>query len=298
MNYLPLLQVFSYVCGLIFIVAFTIKAISYARMPIHLRWELYPIVSDKDRPYGGSYHEDLDWWHRPLRRSPGSELKYMISEVLLFREYFRRNRPYWYFVYPFHIGIFLFVVWLLILFIQTLFTTGPISSFNIASLIIGLAGLVIGTAGTAGIIVKRLYSEDLRNYTSPRDIFDLLLIAAVFVSGICSWYFSGLSFSGIVGYFRSLFTFGTTSLNPATIIFILLLGILFAYMPFTKMMHYLAKYFTYHKVRWDDKPNLPGSNIEKKVQQVLNKRVSWSAPHAQPGKTWAETVNNPQDSKK
>jgi len=62
------------------------------------------------------------------------------------------------------------------------------------------------------------------------------------------------------------------------------------------MMHYLAKYFTYHKVRWDDAPNLKGSKIEREIKEALNQPVSWSAPHIQPGKSWSEVAKGlPED---
>ena len=59
-------------------------------------------------------------------------------------------------------------------------------------------------------------------------------------------------------------------------------------MPFTRMVHYVAKYFTYHKVRWDDEPNTRGSKLEGKVQELLARPESWSAPHIRPGETWSE----------
>jgi hypothetical protein len=54
------------------------------------------------------------------------------------------------------------------------------------------------------------------------------------------------------------------------------------------MSHFVGKYFTFHKVYWDDEPNLRGSHIEDKVREVLKYRVDWAAPHYVPGMTWAE----------
>ena len=63
-------------------------------------------------------------------------------------------------------------------------------------------------------------------------------------------------------------------------------------MPFTRMMHYVAKYFTYHKVRWDDEPNKPGSQLEKKLQSLLDQPVGWAAPHIEHGRSWVEQVKS------
>ena len=78
---------------------------------------------------------------------------------------------------------------------------------------------------------------------------------------------------------------------PALAVLIVLASFFFAYMPFTRMMHYVAKYFTFHKIRWDDEPNLRGSKIEKKLQKLFNQPVSWSASHIQSGKQWREIAS-------
>jgi hypothetical protein len=52
-------------------------------------------------------------------------------------------------------------------------------------------------------------------------------------------------------------------------------------------MHYVAKYFTYHKVRWDDEPNRPGSGLENRLKLLLGQPAGWSAPHIHPGESWS-----------
>ena len=61
-------------------------------------------------------------------------------------------------------------------------------------------------------------------------------------------------------------------------------------MPFTRMTHALAKYFTFHRVRWEDEPNLREGEIEKKLEELLNQPVSWSASHIPSGKRWTEVA--------
>ena len=69
----------------------------------------------------------------------------------------------------------------------------------------------------------------------------------------------------------------------------IVLSVLFlAYMPFTRMVHYVAKYYTYHKIRWDDEPNTRGSKLEGKINKLLTQTESWSAPHIRPGEPWSE----------
>ena len=159
------------------VVILVTKGIRYARISTHLRWELYPLAGEKDRPGGGSYLEGLEWWENPPeKKSFLGEMKFMAKEILLFKEYFHLNRDYWYFVYPFHIGIFLFVGFLALVFIGAITLLGDISvsagSVSVwgrlvyyATLVTGVGGLVLGTVGSIGLLIKRRVSKDLRPYT-------------------------------------------------------------------------------------------------------------------------------------
>jgi len=63
-----------------------------------------------------------------------------------------------------------------------------------------------------------------------------------------------------------------------------------AYIPFTHMSHFFMKYFLYHDIRWEDKPNVNAPEIDEQIGEVLGYQPAWSAPHiAIPGKkTWAD----------
>ena len=58
-----ILQVLSYAALLIFIAASLSRIIKVAKMPVHLRWELYPVPHERGRAhYGGSRLEENEWW--------------------------------------------------------------------------------------------------------------------------------------------------------------------------------------------------------------------------------------------
>ena len=66
MGVISLPQLTTYVSYLFIIVAYTVKVMKVARMPLHLRWELYPVAHEKGYKYGGSYFEEpfIRWeWH-------------------------------------------------------------------------------------------------------------------------------------------------------------------------------------------------------------------------------------------
>jgi len=61
------------------------------------------------------------------------------------------------------------------------------------------------------------------------------------------------------------------------------------------MMHFVAKYFTYHEVRWDDEPLEVGGKLEREVLELLKQPVSWAGPHlgADGKKNWVDIATSP-----
>ena len=53
------------------------------------------------------------------------------------------------------------------------------------------------------------------------------------------------------------------------------------------MGHYAGKFFSFHKVLWDNDPNLPGSKVETGIRESAAEpaRTHWSAPHTRPTST-------------
>ena len=293
------LLIFSYICLIVFLVGVIWRSARYAGLPLHVRWELYPVAHEKGKPYGGSYFEELNWWHRPRSINPFGEFTVFMREILFFREYFKSKRGFWYFVYPFHIGLFLVLLWTLLLVLGALLQINglPVAATSAnaglltlyyLTIIAGLGSFISGIFGSIGLLVKRVINVDLRNYTDPIDYFNLVCILAIFVLGLMGWLVEGQSFDAARNYVAGLIIFKPGILSPLTIAFASLSLVFLAYMPFTRMMHYVAKYFTYHKVRWDDEPNSRGSKMEGEIKRLLSQQETWSAPHIQQGKSWAE----------
>jgi nitrate reductase gamma subunit len=297
------LLLLTYACLLIFIAGITWRTYKYASLPVHLRWELYPVAHEIGKAYGGSYLEDIDWWHRPRKINLLGESSVFLREIILFREYFHSNRRYWSFVYPFHLGLFLLVIWAVTLLAGSILTLNGLSvSANAAicwlqliyyfTLISGVAAFILGIFGTIGLLIKRSLDDDLRNYTAPIDYFNLAGILLVFLTGLLFWIIEDPSFGAARDFIQGLITFKPAAIGPLMTVNIVLSSLFLAYMPFTRMVHYVAKYFTYHRVRWDDEPNKPGGALEKKLQSMLDQPVDWSASHVQPGQSWVEQVKS------
>jgi nitrate reductase gamma subunit len=297
------LQIVSYISFSIFVGGTIAKIYKYATTPVHLRWELYPVPHEKKREDGGSYLEDLVWRAGHHRKSLIGELTYITREALLFMQCYRHNRGLWYFTHPFHVGLFLLTIWLILLFLGAVTELTGVSVSEASNpwgtliyyltLVSGIVGLVLGTFGCVGLVIKRAADRNLRRYTAAADYFNLAFVLAVLISGLYIWLFSDPSFYAARAYTESLITFSPVSMeNPALSAGIGIFSLFLIYMPFTNMTHAFAKFFTYHRVLWDDEPTLRGSEIERKLQRLFNQRVSWSAPHIQSGNTWGEVVSN------
>ena len=100
----------SYALLAIFAVAFVLRALRLARLPIHLRWELAPVPHEKGKGhYGGSYLEEPMWWSKPLEKDKVAEGVYMFKEILFLKALFEHKRGMWYFSFPFHFGLYLLI---------------------------------------------------------------------------------------------------------------------------------------------------------------------------------------------
>lgn len=295
------LQIVGYAFIALIIVVYLARLAKYARMPVHVRWELYPMAGEKGRPLGGSYLEDREWWSSPREgKSFLEEMKFMGVEVAFFKEYRRLNPSYWYYVYPFHIGAFAFLVFIAALVagaltkIAGIDVSGTSPAFwgiflYYATAVVGGIALVFGTLGSFALLMRRSFNSDLKPYTRRIEFFNLILILTLFLTGLVSWALFDHMFAVDRQYFVSLLTFGgVAGMSPLTMANILLVMVTAAYLPFTNMMHFFAKWFTYHKIRWDDAPNLRGSSLERKLATLHGMPISWSAPHAQGLDRWSD----------
>ncbi len=63
MGFVPYLVV--YLCLIVFTLAVIARFFKWSRMPMHVRWELYPVAHEgKKAHYGGSYLEESKWWQK------------------------------------------------------------------------------------------------------------------------------------------------------------------------------------------------------------------------------------------
>ena len=277
---------------LLFVGVSAVKIFKLSRLPLNLRWEVYPLPHGpkERRRYGGSYMEETDWAQKPQTESfLLAELAEMGAEIFFLKRV-REHNPYglWPFSMAMHWGTYLLMGWAGLLVVERI-AGGVGQAVVLAYLVnsVGVAAFVLGAFGSLGLAVKRASHADLRLYTAPVDYFNLLFMAAIFVSGLLSW-LADPALASHRAYVGGVLSFRPVAIPFLTGLCFLLFELFLIYMPFSKLIHYFAKYFTIHLTLWEDSFRVKGSPVDEKVAAQLAYRVTWAGPHVAAGKTWLE----------
>jgi nitrate reductase gamma subunit len=265
----------------VFALAFVVRAVRIARLPVHLRWELAPVPHEKGKGhYGGSFLEEYEWWTKPREKSLVSEVFYMFQEIAFLKAVWEHNRRLWWFSFPFHAGLYLLIIAGVLL----------IFGWSAGVSVLAGAGFALGGFGALGLLISRLTDRRLKGFSPPASLFNLVLLLALFATG--AWALASGGFAeSMRGFGWALLTADRTVETSGILAAHLVVALLFlAYLPFTQMMHFVAKYFTYHQVRWNDEPMERGSRMEKEVTELLGQPMTWAGPHvkADGKKNWVE----------
>lgn len=297
-----LLHIVTYASVLIFILAVIVRFLRIQTYPLHLRWELYPVPHEGKRAkHGGSKMEEVDWWEKPVRPHRISELKFMLTEMLFLKALYEHNRTLWYRSFPFHFGLYMVAGMVGLLFLGALLElagvpvgadAGGVGTFlTIFTVLTGVLGLCLGIFGAFGLLYVRLADDEIRPYSSFSHLFNLVFILLALGLTFVSLLIVDRDLYFFRGYVSSLLTFDLSfeTGNLLVNLSLLTLSLLLAYIPLTHMSHFFVKWFTWHKIRWDDEPNVKGGRIDRMIQKALSYPVSWSADHvnADGKKNWA-----------
>lgn len=299
-----------YAGALLFLAGCLWRIRNYARLPFHLRWELYPVPHEepKHAEHGGSYFETGEWWLRPQAVHHRSEWLAMLREIVFLKGVWEFNRPLWLPSFLFHFGLYLSIVTVGIAVVAAapgIAAAGGLAGTLLAVLIsvcrwTGLTGTVFVLLGVSFLLERRISDPTLKNYTKAGDIFNLVFFLAAFG-------FLGVGFLGrtasIEAVVRGALQFDrSVQIAPIAGIGIALASALAAYIPFTHMSHFIAKYFTWHSVRWDDQRNARNGPVEQRVAASLRYRPTWAAAHigADGKRSWAQiaTTNPAEEERK
>ena len=142
------------------------------------------------------------------------------------------------------------------------------------------------------MLAMRVATPRLRPFSTWLDIFNLLLIASVFATGAAALMSDARVPDQMAAFVRSLFGMALAPrLTLASSIHLAVVGMFLAYFPVTHMTHAYMKFFTFHRVRWDDTPVVHDSSLTQAMSANLGRPISWAATHiAGGGRTWAAVV--------
>lgn len=293
----------TYVSYVFVVTAYAIKVQKYFKMPLPVRWELYPVLHEKGYRYGGSYLEEVDWWTKPRQRNRIRPITDLVKKYLTMGSYFERFKSYWFALYPWHMG-FLLIVFFdgLILLDAALIKTidleiagnsanGGGQFLYYLTLVAGLTSFGMGCLGSVGMLLMRSVNENLREYATPQNYFNYLFFLGMFATGWVAWAVDDPTFTGFREFWVGVLSASTAEMaNVGTweYIHIIFFSAFLVYLPLTRSTHYITKILYFFWVKWGDTPNLGDPKMEARIVENLNYEPKWSAQHHKTGRTWAE----------
>lgn len=179
--------------------------------PPHVKWTLYPVP------------EGL-----------GGQLRYMFKEMFTFETLYKFNRRLWAGSFVMHMAMAGFAV----CFVFAVAKLLPLFPAKLC--------LIVMIAAALFIIDLRLTDRSLKVLSNFEEFFNLgfLCIAAAALLPALDINF--------MTYVAGLATFRKqgTSLSGGQLAAVFLVGSFLIYLPWSKMAHYVSKYFTYHEINW------------------------------------------------
>ena len=267
---------------LFFVLASVLRGIKYASAPLHLHWELYN---------GSSIYELTDWWTK-TENTLGKKLRSIALDILFLREFYQRNRRFWYPLYAFHVGLYLLILWHAWLFV--IGATANVETASSSGWIWGTSATALTFIGGGGILLMRTTNADLSVYYPPIHYVKWVFLLLTLLGGVYAVdiHFHS-SMPALLKYVREQVTFADFEhkLHPALApaLHVLFASIWLIYLPFSHVFQLFFRY--YHHLRWDDLPNKRGSEVEKRIKELLERPVTWSGPHIPANKRWREVVS-------
>jgi len=176
-----MLQLLVYSVLFIFLTGVALKIIRLSNR-IHLRCDLYPIPH-VPKAHGGGYYEEVEWWKRERKRSIYGVIKAILAILVINRRKMSLQPRHWLATFLFHLGIFLHVLWILLL-ILVIITFSTLSE-GLAPIfsVLGFTGLLLMFVFALYLLIRKL-TRPIRYYVPLEDYIILLFVLAISCSGI------------------------------------------------------------------------------------------------------------------
>jgi nitrate reductase gamma subunit len=271
----------------------------YAKLPRHLRWDLYPVPHQGPE---GSKYQKVDFGEMKPHISLFHELKEMSLEMLFIKKALINKPSVWAGSFPLHAGIYVGILFAVALIAGALSQLAgvPVAASQssalpkmlyYATIAAGASCFIAGLFGSLVLLWLRLTDEGMRIMSNAANFVNLAVMILLFGSGLAAWLFADPSFSAIRAHTAGLITFSPVQVKePLIVLQLFSLCLFLIYLPFSRMMHFVGKYFFYHNIMWDDEMMKRGSAMENDIAAYLNYKMTWSAPHIRKDGTWVDQV--------
>ena len=242
---MPYIAIFAFLGGVVF------RILRWARSPVPFR---IPTTAGQQKSLSWIPHSKLD---NPVTKT--QVVGRMILEVLLFRSLFRNTKfeeqegPkvfYQWEKWLWFAGLAFHYCFLVILIRHLRFFTEPVPFFvhDIERLDgifqVGLPGIyitdLIFIAAVTYLLIRRLIIPQVRYISLPQDFFPLFLFLAIGTTGILTRYFIRVDLIKVKQLAMGLISFKPVvpeGIGAVFFIHLFLVSVLFAYLPFSKLMH-------------------------------------------------------------
>lgn len=206
-----------YFATLLLVVGLTLRIALYARTPAPLKIPTTPA---------------------PITR--GGVVLRMGREVVLFESLFKGNLWTWALGWVFHTSM------LLVALRHLRFFTDPVWSWVALIQPFGMYAGITMLLGLAGLWVRRLFVERIRYISTPSDHLWLLLLMGIAGTGLLMDFVSHTDVVTVKTYFLGLMGFhiGTLPTDPLLLLHLLLVALLLALFPFSKLLHAPGVFFS------------------------------------------------------
>jgi len=207
--------IFPYIAVVLCLLSTAWRFVRWMSLPPHVKWTLYPA------PEGFT-----------------GQLKYMAKEMFTFAALYKFNRRLWFGSLSMHMamaGAVLFFI---------LYLCGWSTKFVVQ---LCLSIMVVAAIYIIGL---RIYDKNLRLLSNFEEFFNLAFLGGVAAAGVAASV-PQVPVS-LRPYFLGLLEFrpDVTFLSTVHLLAVLLGGLFLMYLPLSKMIHYVSKYFTYHHINW------------------------------------------------
>lgn len=297
-----------YLAVIVFLVKTVSTVLKYLNMPRHLRWDLYPVAHQGPE---GSKYQKVDFGNLPPHISLFHELKEMSQEMLFIKKAYVNNPKVWQGSFPLHAGLYLGIIWLVLLLAGAIveLSGGKVAADSsivpmiiyYATIVTGGIGFVAGLWGSLVLLWLRVTDEAMQDMSDFVSYLNLGVMICLFGTGVAAWQLADPAFAIMRQHTIHLLTLHPVAVSqPLVVLQMLAFCVFMIYLPFSRMAHFVAKYFFYHNIMWDDEMMKRNSPMEKDIATYLHYNMTWSAPHIRKNGTWLDQVMSgpPQDGEK